>query len=113
MTSKPETLRTYAKIFEMPRRGMPTSEACKAAAAALRYQADAIEGNQATALLALRHADGCFEAALVEGWIEAINSGDIAAIRDLWERRLSMARDLFAAALNPEGASGEGNERKL
>lgn len=47
MTAKPETLRTYALIFESPKechdgRVRPASQACKAAAEALRFQADAI-----------------------------------------------------------------------
>ena len=37
-------------------------------------------------------ADGCFEAALVEGWIDALANGDIERIRDIWNRRISMAR---------------------
>lgn len=41
---------------------------------------------------ALTRADGCFEAALVEGWIEALNEGDIERIRDLAYRRVWFAR---------------------
>jgi hypothetical protein len=48
---------------------------------------------------ALEYADGCFEAALAEGWIDALSNGDHAAILSLWHRRLSYARDKFPAAL--------------
>jgi hypothetical protein len=36
-------------------------------------------------------ADGCFEAALVEGWLDALAEGDTERIRDLWNRRISFA----------------------
>lgn len=48
---------------------------------------------------AIIEADGCFEAALAEGWLDAIASGNIEVIRDIWERRLSHARGLFPGAL--------------
>lgn len=48
---------------------------------------------------AIIDADGCFEAALCEGWLEVLADGDIDRIRDLWERRLSHARNLFPAAI--------------
>lgn len=48
---------------------------------------------------AIIEADGCFEAALTEGWMEALADGDIIRIRDLWERRLSHTRSLFPSAL--------------
>lgn len=44
---------------------------------------------------AIAEVDGCFEAALAEGWVDALANGDIERIRDLWNRRLSRARDLF------------------
>lgn len=53
----------------------------------------------ASAVAAVRHADDCFEAALAEGWLDAIQQGFVESIRDLWDRRLSKARDLFPAAL--------------
>jgi hypothetical protein len=37
----------------------------------------------------LEAAAGCIDAALAEGWLEALSDGDIERIRDLWERRLS------------------------
>lgn len=51
---------------------------------------------------ALREADGCFEAALAEGWLDALADGDIERIRDLWSRRISYARQPVAAALQPQ-----------
>lgn len=48
---------------------------------------------------AIIHANECFEAALVEGWLDALSNGDIEAIRDLWVRRLSWVRDQFPAVL--------------
>lgn len=39
----------------------------------------------------LRETRACFEAAIAEGWHDALASGDITRIRDLWERRLSFA----------------------
>ena len=48
---------------------------------------------------ALVEADGCFEAALAEGWVDALAAGDIDRIRDIWQRRIALARSLFPAAL--------------
>lgn len=48
MAPDPETLRTYAAIFDLPRRSHPNgtlhppTEICRAAAIALRLQADMI-----------------------------------------------------------------------
>jgi len=50
---EPETLRTYAKIFDLPRRQerggpmLPPTELCAAAAVALRFMADALAGHPA------------------------------------------------------------------
>ena len=49
---------------------------------------------------ALEEADGCFEAALAEGWLDAIASGEIETIRDIWNRRLAYTRALFPSALS-------------
>jgi hypothetical protein len=57
---------------------------------------------------AVIEADGCFEAALAEGWLEALADGDIERIRDLWDRRLSYAHNLFPEALAK--ANGESND---
>lgn len=51
---------------------------------------------------AIRYADGCFGAALFEGWEGALATGDLARIRDLWQRRLSVARDLFVGIFDQE-----------
>lgn len=37
------------------------------------------------------HALECFEAAMTEGWSDALANGDIDRIRDLWARRVSFA----------------------
>ena len=52
MIENPDTLRTYAAIFEKPYRDgrgvvHPAGEACKAAARALRFLADALEPSEA------------------------------------------------------------------
>lgn len=39
----------------------------------------------------VEEALGCFEAAEIEGWSEALRDGDIDRIRDLWQRRISYA----------------------
>jgi hypothetical protein len=49
---------------------------------------------------ALGQADACFEAALVEGWNEALASGDVDLIRDIYNRRIAFAR---AALTGPKG----------
>jgi hypothetical protein len=41
---------------------------------------------------------GCFEAALTEGWIDALANGDIERIRDLWTRRISFAQQALTGA---------------
>lgn len=40
---------------------------------------------------ALQNVDDCFNAALIEGWMEALDDGDMERIRDLWQRRISYA----------------------
>ena len=62
-------------------------------------QSELLRSGASDLLAAVINADGCFEAALAEGWIEALAAGDIDRIRDLWDRRLSFARDLFPAAI--------------
>ena len=42
------------------------------------------------------------EAALAEGWVAALSEGDIERIRDIWQRRIALARSLFPAALSQE-----------
>ena len=46
----------------------------------------------------LEKADGCFEAALTEGWTDALAEGDIERIRDLYHRRIEYARDHIMGA---------------
>jgi len=67
-----------------------------------------IEGrpNQITALqariaeleAALTEIDGCFEAALFEGWIEALADGDMDRIRDIYGRRINYIRGIIVQA---------------
>ncbi|MBP8181884.1 MAG: hypothetical protein KAZ88_12960, partial [Acidimicrobiia bacterium] len=44
-----------------------------------------------------------FDAALFEGWLDALANGDIERIRDLWTRRISFAME----AVTADSASGE------
>jgi hypothetical protein len=54
---------------------------------------------------ALTEVDACFEAALCEGWTEALADGDIEAIRDLYGRRISYARTAAITVLTASAAS--------
>lgn len=56
-------------------------------------------GREASLLRAVTHADGCFQAAYAEGWLEALSNNDIERIRDIWNRRLSYAPDLFGESI--------------
>lgn len=47
----------------------------------------------------MRGIDGCFEAALCEGWIDALANGDLDAIRDLFSRRIEYARHTAVNAI--------------
>ena len=40
---------------------------------------------------AISEVVGCFDAAEIEGWSAAVQSGDFDSIRDLWHRRISFA----------------------
>lgn len=42
---------------------------------------------------------GCFDAALLEGWEEALIEGDMDRIQDLWGRRISFALDRAMASI--------------
>ena len=68
-----------------------TCTRAEAAEAALKAAREALEG-----------VDGCFEAALVEGWADALASGDIERITDLFNRRIVYARTAAVAALTPK-----------
>jgi len=62
----------------------------------------------ATLEAALIEIDGCFEAALVEGWIEALADGDMDRIRDIYSRRIDYVRGIVVTALpTPPTAQGE------
>jgi len=79
----------------------------------IKDELDAIEAANAHLIAAapdmqeaIIEADGCFEAALAEGWLDALAAGDIDRIRELWDRRISHARNLFPAAIaKAEGRS--------
>ena len=49
----------------------------------------------------LAEARGCFDAALFEGWLDALANGDIERIRDLWTRRISFAMEAVTADSAP------------
>lgn len=50
-------------------------------------------------LAALAEIDACFEAALIEGWNEAMTEGDMSSIKDIYYRRIDSARGAAMAAL--------------
>lgn len=82
--------------------GPPCDRAIDATGWMPRAKAERIEriwNSHDPLLAALIEADGCFEAALAEGWLEALAAGDIDRIRDLWERRISYARHPLPAAI--------------
>lgn len=68
------------------------------AAALLRSQAVTVE-----------YVCGCFDAAHVEGWIEALAEGDLERIRDIAHRRLAFA---YEYALNARTALNAANEQQ-
>ena len=47
----------------------------------------------------LREVAGCFDAALSEGWVEALAGDDIESIRDIWLRRIHFAYQAATALL--------------
>lgn len=49
----------------------------------------------------IQTALGCFEAALVEGWLDALAEGDIERIRDLWTRRIAFAKQALTGDYSP------------
>lgn len=51
-------------------------------------------------LAALAEIDACFEAALIEGWNEAMAEEDISRIKDIYCRRIDSARSIAVAALS-------------
>jgi hypothetical protein len=64
-------------------------------------QIDALEARIATLEAAQTEIDGCFEAALIEGWIEALADGDIDRIRDIYNRRIEYVRGIVARTVAP------------
>ncbi|HHQ4895143.1 TPA: hypothetical protein ACSP31_003190 [Aeromonas veronii] len=51
-------------------------------------------------LAALAEIDACFEAALIEGWNEAMAEDDMSRIKDIYCRRIDSARSIAVAALS-------------
>lgn len=51
-------------------------------------------------LAALAEIDSCFEAALIEGWNDAMEEEDISRIKDIYCRRIDSARSIAVAALS-------------
>ena len=47
----------------------------------------------------LENARGCFDAAVFEGWFDALGSDDIDRICDLWDRRIRFAYEAILRAL--------------
>jgi len=71
------------------RRGHSGSHDC---AEGLRSQRDDL-------LAKMSEIDGCFEAALIEGWLDAVADEDISRIKDIYCRRIEYARSIAVAAL--------------
>jgi len=77
--------------------GGPSDDSAHQALAALNRLAAAFhERGQA-----LQYVDDCFNAALIEGWIDAMAEGDMERIRDIWQRRISYAWSNTLNALQP------------
>lgn len=49
---------------------------------------------------AVSEAHGCFIAAEVEGWSEAVRNGDVERIADLWRRRIQFATAALESSLS-------------
>lgn len=74
---------------------------------ALQQQIAERDARIATLEAALTEIDGCFEAALVEGWIEALADGDMDRIRDIYHRRIHFVREAVVRAAGiPVGGEG-------
>lgn len=54
---------------------------------------------------AVKHADGCFQAAEYEGFSLALQEGDLDRVRDIWSRRISRACGLIHAAIEKAGGA--------
>lgn len=60
---------------------------------------DQLERENAELHEAVKQADAGFEAALAEGWLDAMAAGDPARIAEIWQRHLSPARHTIALAV--------------
>lgn len=97
MTQTPAQRLTELNAYELEWGGQMTPVRCKLRDALDVANELAAENERLRE--AVSHTDGCFEAALAEGWIDAVANGDIERIQDIWGRRLSCARDNFPATL--------------
>lgn len=64
----------------------------------LKAEIKALSATSTSLAEALTFANGCFEAAYAEGWVEAIAQGDVERIRDLWVRRVAFGFNRVADA---------------
>lgn len=82
-------------------RGLPTDELeQKGLVAAVGTQLLEADQLRDKLLAALAEIDACFEAALIEGWNEAMAEEDISRIKDIYCRRIDSARSIAVAALS-------------
>lgn len=95
--SPPSPLSRYGRIWALGDRRGPTD--------GINWKALAERRGKA-----LEEAHACFEAAMVEGWIDALENGEIEAIRDFWNRRVSYAYSALSAL--SDGLSGGREEGK-
>lgn len=82
-------------------RGLPTEELeQKGLVAAVGTQLLEADQLRDELLAALAEIDACFEAALIEGWNEAMAEDDMSRIKDIYCRRIDSARSIAVAALS-------------
>ncbi|MFQ1917901.1 hypothetical protein ACK35P_10865 [Aeromonas veronii] len=82
-------------------RGLPTDELeQKGLVAAVGTQLLEADRQRDELLEALSEIDACFEAALIEGWNEAMAEDDMSRIKDIYCRRIDSARSIAVAALS-------------
>ncbi|MGL5293323.1 MAG: hypothetical protein ACRC9V_06100 [Aeromonas sp.] len=81
--------------------GLPTEELeQKGLVAAVGTQLLEADRLRDELLAALAEIDACFEAALIEGWNEAMAEDDMSRIKDIYCRRIDSARSIAVAALS-------------
>lgn len=91
------TVREFLRVVIESASGVIADRATREALAALNRLAAAFhERGQA-----LQYVDDCFNAAVIEGWIDVMAEGDMERIRDIWQRRISYAWSNTLNALQP------------